>query len=76
MQVKASLTGAAFLAPQTFRHPKRALVKVNLMEQILNKLDQNDPLDVVVTFSFSMIFYSVACTGEFTLPSLNAFDPT
>ena len=34
------------------------------------------PLDAAVTSCFSTIFYSVARTGEFTLPTLNAFDPT
>ena len=76
MQVKAALTGAAVLAPPSSKRPKRAPVTVDLMEQIFHKLDMAKPLDAAVMSCFSMIFYSVACTGEFTLPALNAFDPT
>ena len=76
MQVKAVLTGAAVLAPPSSKHPKRALVTVDLMEQIFHKLDMVKPLDAAVMSCFSTIFYSVTHTGEFTLPTLNAFDPT
>ena len=75
MQVKAVLTGAAVLAPSTSRCPKRALVMVKLMTQIFERLNFSKPLDAAVASCFSMIFYSVACTGEFTLPTLSAFDP-
>ena len=34
------------------------------------------PLDAAVASCFSTIFYSVTRTGEFMLPTLNAFDPT
>ena len=45
------------------------------MECILHKLDPSDPLDAAVVSCFSTTFYSVSCTGEFTVPALNAFDP-
>ena len=34
------------------------------------------PLDAAVVSCFSMVFYSVAHAGEFTPPTLSAFDPT
>ena len=74
-QVKAALTGAAILAPLMSRCPKRAPVTVKLMEWIFKKLDLTNPLDAAVTGCFLMIFYLAACTGEFTLPSLNVFNP-
>ena len=76
MQVKATLTGAAVLAPPSSKHPKRALVTVDLMERIFHRLDMVKPLDMAVVSCFSMVFYSVTHTGEFTLPILSTFDPT
>lgn len=51
-QVKAALAGAANLAPLTSKHPKKALVTVNLMECIFQRLDSSDPLDAVVMGCF------------------------
>jgi hypothetical protein len=47
-----------------------------MMEQIFTKLNLKDPLDTAVGSCFSTTFYTVACTGKFTVPSLNAFDPS
>ena len=76
MQVKAALTGAAIQAPPTSKHPQRALVTVDLMEWIFCGLNIAKPLDTAVTSCFSMVFYSVAHTGEFMLPTLSTFNPT
>lgn len=76
LQVKAALTGATILAPPASRHPKWAPVTVGLMERICSKLDLSDPLDAAIASCLSTTFYSVACTGEFTVPTLTAFDPT
>ena len=75
MQVRAALTGAVILAPQTSKWAKRAPVMVKLMEHIISTLDHTDPLDAVIASCFSTIFYSVAHTGEFMLLTLNTFDP-
>ena len=45
------------------------------MECIFGRLNLTKPLDVSVTSCFSMIFYSVAHTGEFMLPTLSTFNP-
>jgi hypothetical protein len=76
LQVKAALVGAAVLAPPTSKRPKRAPVTVEMMERIFRKLNLSDPLDAAVASCFSTTFYSVSRTGEFTVPALNAFDPT
>jgi hypothetical protein len=75
-QVKAALTGAANLTPASSKRPKRGPVTVNLMERVIGKLNLLNPLDAAVAACLSTTFYSVSRTGEFTLPSLNAFDPT
>ena len=49
---------------------------VKLMEHIISSLGHTDPLDAAVASCFSTIFYSVAHTGEFILPTLNNFNPT
>ena len=69
-QVKAALTGAAILAPPTSKCPKRVPITVGLMECIFGRLNLTDPLDAAVAGCFSMILYSVACTGELTLTTL------
>lgn len=75
-QVKAALTGAALLAPPTSKRPKRAPITIDLMERIFQKLDLTEPLDAAVAGCFSTTYYSVSRTGEFTIPSLNAFNPS
>ncbi|KIM86983.1 hypothetical protein PILCRDRAFT_47172, partial [Piloderma croceum F 1598] len=72
-EIKATLTGATILAPPASKRPKRAPVTINLMEQIFAKLNLEDPFDAAVGSCFSTTFYTVARTGEFTVPSLNAF---
>ena len=76
LQVKAALMGAAVLAPPMSKHPKRAPVTVDLMKCICSKLNLSDPLDAAVASCLTMTFYSVSCTGEFTVLTLTAFDPT
>ena len=76
LQVKAALMGAAVLAPLMSKCPKRAPVIVDLMEHICSKLDLSDPLDAAIASCLTMTFYSVSCTGEFTVLTLTAFDPT
>jgi hypothetical protein len=75
-EVKATLTGAANLAPPTSKRPKRVPITVGLMERIFAKLNPEDPFDAAVAGCFSTTFYSVSRTGEFTVSSLNAFDPS
>jgi hypothetical protein len=75
-KIKATLMGATILAPPTSKRPKRAPVMMSMMEQIFAKLNLKDPLDATVGSCFSTTFYTVACAGEFTVLSLNVFDPS
>ena len=75
LQVKAALTGATVLAPLTSKCPKRAPVTVELIGRICSMLDLMNPLDAAVASCFTTTFYSVSRTGEFTVPTLTAFDP-
>jgi hypothetical protein len=74
-KIKATLTGTTILAPPTSKRLKRAPVMISLMEQIFTKLNLKDPLDAADS-CFSTTFYTVAHAGEFTIPSLNVFDPS
>ena len=76
LQVKAALTGTTVLAPLASRHPKRAPVMEELMRHICSKLNLSNPLDATVASCLSTTFYSVACTREFTVPTLTTFNPT
>lgn len=46
------------------------------MSLIKDKINQTNPFDVAFFACLTTIFYTAACVGEFTLPRLNAFDPT
>ena len=74
-QVNAALTGTANLAPPSSRRPKRAPFTVALIGKILAKLTLSTPLDAAVAAALTTIFFSVARTGEFTVPSVERFDP-
>jgi hypothetical protein len=75
-QVKAALTGATNLAPPSSKRPKRAPFTVTLIEKLLTALDMSTPLDAAVAACLTTTFYTVARTGEFTVPAINKFDPT
>lgn len=74
-QVKAALDGATKLAPPSSRRPKREPFTVKLIESLLEKLDTSDPLDAAVAACLTTTFWTVARTGEFTVPSIGKFDP-
>lgn len=75
-QVKAALTGATNLAPPTSKRPKREPFTVSLIETICTKLDPKDHLDASVRACLVNAFYTLARIGEFTVPSIDSFDPT
>ena len=75
-EIKATLTGATISAPPASKRLKRVPVTIDLMERIFAKLSLEDPLDAAVGSCFSTTFYTIARTGEFTVPALNVFDPS
>jgi hypothetical protein len=75
-EVQAALKGATILAPPSSRRAKREPFTVALIEKLLQLLDLEDPFDAAVAACLTTIFWSVARTGEFTVPSLKKFDPS
>lgn len=73
-QLKAALTGASNLAPPTSKRAKRLPITVQLLVQLLEHLDPNVPLDAAIRSCITTVFYTAARLGEFTVPSLTAFD--
>jgi hypothetical protein len=74
-EMKAALDGAAILAPPSSRMPKRAPVTLVIMSSLVTKFNLSKPLDASVFACLTTTFFSAARLGEFTLPSLKAFDP-
>ena len=74
-EMKAALEGAAILAPPSSRRPKRAPITLDIISSLVTKFDLSKPLDAAVFACLTTTFFSAARLGEFTLPSLKAFDP-
>ena len=74
--MKAALDGAAILAPPSSRMPKRAPVTLSIISALATKFVLSKPLDAAVYACLTTTFFSAARLGEFTLPSLKAFDPS
>ena len=74
LQLKVALMGASNLAPPTLKRSKRSPITVQLLAQLLEHLDLNIPLDTAIRSCITMVFYTAAQLGEFTVPSLTAFD--
>jgi hypothetical protein len=75
-EMKAVLDGAAILAPPSSKKPKRAPLTINNILAIASRMDLSKPLDAAVYACLTTTFFSAACLGEFTLPSLKVFVQT
>lgn len=73
-QMKAALTGAGKLAPLLSKCAKRSPIMVQLPIQFLDHLDPEVPLDATIHGCIMTVFYTTAPSGEFTVPSLTAFN--
>lgn len=74
-QVRAALDGAAKLAPPASKKGPRAPMTMAMLEALNAQLDATQPLDAAVRAALNIMFYSLARTGELTVPSLKSFDP-
>ncbi|KDQ55554.1 hypothetical protein JAAARDRAFT_133345 [Jaapia argillacea MUCL 33604] len=74
-EMKAILDGASILAPPTSRRPKRKPFTPTLISSIQDQLDLSTLLDAAVYACLTTTFWCAARVGEFTLPSLKAFNP-
>jgi hypothetical protein len=75
-EVDAALKGAAIMAPPSSRRAKRAPFTVELVRNLLQMLNVGDSFDAAVAACLTTTFWSVARTGEFTVPSIDKFDPS
>lgn len=75
LQVRAALDGAAKLAPPASKKGPRTPMTISMLEALNAQLDPTLPLDVSVRAALNIMFYSLARTGELTIPSLKSFDP-
>ncbi|KAF7986134.1 hypothetical protein HWV62_38490 [Athelia sp. TMB] len=73
-QVKATLEGAVRLASSVSKKALRAPMTIATLETLNRILDSSQPLDVAVRAALNVMFYSLARTGELTVPSQPAFD--
>jgi hypothetical protein len=76
-QAQASLTleGAKCLAPAKSTQPKCAPFTIDLLLHIRSTLDLSSPLHAAVFTCLTTAFFTIAQTGEFTVPSLKGFNP-
>ena len=73
-EMKAALDGAAILAPPSSKRLKRCPLTVDIITNIASRMDLSKPLDAAVYACQTTTFFSAARLGEFTLPSLKAFN--
>ena len=74
--LKATIEGAARLAPPSSKRPQRNPFTPDIIALFKSQLNLEDPLDAAVFACITVCFWGVARVGEFTVPSINAFDPT
>ncbi|KAG2347327.1 hypothetical protein BDR05DRAFT_876434 [Suillus weaverae] len=68
-----ALKGATQLAPPSSKCPKRAPFTVELIAKIHSVLDMLQLLHAAIFACLTTSFFTIACTGEFTVPSLVSF---
>ncbi|KAG2142966.1 hypothetical protein DEU56DRAFT_733239 [Suillus clintonianus] len=75
-ELKATLDGAAALAPPSSKQNKRNPFTPDIIIRIREHLDLNNPKDAAIFACITTSFYAIARLGEFTVPSLKSFDST
>jgi hypothetical protein len=65
----------AALTPPTSRRPKRNPITVQFLVDARSRLNLALPFDAAFYACLTTTFYSLACLGEFTVPTLQAFHP-
>ncbi|KAG2339695.1 hypothetical protein BDR05DRAFT_977663 [Suillus weaverae] len=74
-QVSSALEGGKHLAPPTSTRPKRAAFTVELLSNLHAAFDLTTPLHAAVYACLTTSFFTLMHMGEFTVPSLQRFDP-
>ncbi|KAG2746292.1 hypothetical protein P692DRAFT_20739532 [Suillus brevipes Sb2] len=75
-ELKATLDGATTLAPDSSKQPKRIPFTVNILSSIHTAINPEDHRDAAIFACLTTTFYAVARLGEFTVPAINAFNPS
>ncbi|GBE78928.1 hypothetical protein SCP_0201250 [Sparassis crispa] len=75
-EMKAVLDGAVILAPPTSKRPKRLPFTIDFIIALRSTMDLSLPLDAAVYACLTTTFFCAAWLGEFTLPTLGAFNTT
>ncbi|KIN98031.1 hypothetical protein M404DRAFT_102032, partial [Pisolithus tinctorius Marx 270] len=74
-EYKVILEGATRLAPNTSRCPQRDPFTVDILTVFHSLFDHNDPCDTAIFTCLVVSFYCVARLGEFTVPTIQSFNP-
>jgi hypothetical protein len=74
-ELKAILDGASALAPATSKNAKCSPFTIDTLATIHAHINHDDPLDVAIFTCITTSFYSIVRLGEFTVPSIKAFNP-
>ena len=75
IELHALLEGAARLAPPSSKCPKHIPFDCNMLLHFLSYMDHQSLCDAAIYACIVVMFYSVFCLGEFTVPSLKKFSP-
>ena len=75
VEMAALLKGATKLAPSSTKRSARRPVTLTDIASIREQLNLADPLDVAVYACLTTTFYTAARLGEFTIRTLEGFDP-
>lgn len=76
VEIETLFKAAISLTPPSSKKTKRDPYTIPLIISIHENLDLNNPLDAAIFAYLTTIFFTCARIGEFTVPRLDAFDPT
>ena len=72
-QLDTTLKRADILTPELSKKSPRDPCTIDILTCILEKLDPNNPRDAAIITCCTSLYYSIACSGELTVPNLKAF---
>lgn len=76
MEIDTLFKAAISLTPSSSKKPKRDPYTISLITAIRENLNLSSPLDAAVFACLTTTFFTCARVGEFTVPRLDAFNPT
>lgn len=76
MEIDTLLKASLSMTPATARRSKREPYTIELIIAIREQLNLSNPVDAAVFACLTTAFYATARAGEFTVPRLDAFNPT